>query len=99
MTTNYTGFWGDENGSAKAVITPNVIAKKHTALDCQQGGAHYVTKGIQPIQYIHANNLGFCEGNIVKYATRWKDKNGLEDLLKIKHYVDLLIELEKLQEK
>jgi len=97
MTTDYTGFWGDED--TVTATLPHIIPKKHTALDSQQGGAHYVTKGIQPIQYIHANNLGFCEGNIVKYATRWKDKNGLEDLLKIKHYVDLLIELEKLQEK
>tara|TARA_R110000803_G_scaffold167074_1_gene230362 strand:+ start:902 stop:1081 length:180 start_codon:yes stop_codon:yes gene_type:complete len=49
---------------------------------------------IQPIEYIHANGLGFIEGNIVKYITRWRDKNGIQDLEKIKHYIDLLIELE-----
>lgn len=65
-----------------------------SALDTQVGGGHYKDKAIQPIEYIHANNLGFCEGNVIKYVTRWKDKNGLDDLLKAKHYIELLIELE-----
>ncbi len=51
-----------------------------SALDTQEGGSHYKDKAIQPIQYIHANGLGFCEGNVVKYVTRWRDKNGLADL-------------------
>jgi hypothetical protein len=67
------------------------------ALDVQVGGSHYKRHKIQPIEYIHANNLPFIEGNIVKYITRWREKNGLKDLEKIKHYVDLLIDLEKLQ--
>lgn len=66
-----------------------------SALDVQVGGAHYKGKAIQPIEYIHANNLNYSEGAIVKYITRWREKNGFEDLLKIKHYVDLLIEMEK----
>jgi len=66
------------------------------ALDVQVGGAHYKDKKIQPVEYIHANGLGFLEGCIVKRITRWRDKNGLEDLLKIKHEVDLLIDLEGL---
>ena len=65
-----------------------------TALNVQEGGQHYKSKAIQPIVYIHANNLGFCEGNVVKYITRHKEKNGIEDLKKAKHYIDLLIELE-----
>ncbi len=65
-----------------------------SALDTQEGGSHYKDKAIQPVQYIHANGLGFCEGNVVKYVTRWRDKNGLADLRKAKHYIDLLIELE-----
>ena len=65
-----------------------------SANDKQVGGSHYVSKGIQPIEYILANQLEFCEGNIVKYATRWKDKGGVEDLRKIKHYCDFLIERE-----
>jgi len=65
------------------------------ALNTQVGGSHYKDKGIQPIIYIHANELGFCEGNVVKYVTRWRDKNGVADLRKAIHYLELLIELEQ----
>jgi len=47
---------------------------------------------IQPVDYILANQIPFCEGNIIKYVSRWRMKNGREDLLKAKHYIDLLIE-------
>jgi len=66
-----------------------------SALDVQEGGGHYKDRAIQPIEYIAANHLNFCEGSIVKYITRWRDKGGEQDLQKIKHYVDLLIELER----
>jgi hypothetical protein len=56
----------------------------------QVGGSHYQSP-IQPIDYIAANELGFKEGNIVKYVTRWKRKGGVEDLKKARHYLDLLI--------
>ncbi len=69
-----------------------------SALDVQEAGGHYKSKAIQPIQYIHANKLGFLEGCIVKRITRWRDKDGLKDLLKIKHEIDLLIELEGLEQ-
>jgi hypothetical protein len=65
-----------------------------SALEKQVSGAHYKDKAIQPIIYIHANNLGFCEGNVVKYITRWREKNGIADLEKAKHYIELLIEME-----
>lgn len=64
------------------------------ALETQVGGDHYKTKAIQPVEYIHANGLGFCEGNVVKYVSRWRDKNGLKDLEKARHYLDILIQLE-----
>ena len=64
-----------------------------SALQQQVGGDHYRAKGIQPIVYIHANNLGFCEGNVVKYVTRHKDKNGAADIRKAIHYLELLLEL------
>ena len=76
----------------RIVIQPEPSSK--TALNVQEGGQHYKDKAIQPIVYIHANNLGFCEANVVKYVTRWKDKNGIKDLEKAKHYLELLIELE-----
>jgi len=65
-----------------------------SALDKQVSGKHYKDKGIQPIVYIHANNLGFCEGNVVKYVTRWREKGGEADLKKAIHYLELLIQLE-----
>jgi|TARA_R100000951_G_scaffold65230_5_gene55056 hypothetical protein len=68
------------------------------SLDVQVGGGHYKDFEIQPIEFIHQNNLGFIEGNVIKYITRWRYKNGIEDLKKVKHYVDLLIELEALNE-
>lgn len=67
------------------------------ALDVQVGGNHYKALKIQPIEYIHANNLGYCEGNVVKYISRWRSKGGIKDLEKVKHYVDLLIQLEGLR--
>ena len=63
-----------------------------SAKDYQIGGNHYKNKGIQPIEYIMSNGLGFCEGNVIKYVSRWRDKNGLDDLLKAKHYLEFLIE-------
>lgn len=64
-----------------------------SALDHQEGGDHYKT-AIQPIQFIHANNLGFMEGNVVKYVTRHRKKNGAQDLRKAIHYLEMLIDLE-----
>jgi len=67
-----------------------------SALDNQVGGDHYKKKAIQPIEYIMANEMDFCEGNVVKYITRWKEPGGggVESLRKIKQYVDFLIEEE-----
>jgi hypothetical protein len=66
------------------------------ALDVQVGGGHYKDLKIQPIEYIHANKLGYCEANVVKYISRWRAKGGKKDLQKAKHYIDLLIQLEGL---
>lgn len=60
----------------------------------QIGGDHYSKLKIQPIDFILANKLDWCEANVVKYITRWRFKNGLDDLEKAKHYIDLLIERE-----
>lgn len=64
-------------------------------LAVQVGGDHYRKLQIQPIEYITANNLGFLEGCIVKRISRWRDKDGVADLEKIKHEVDLLITAER----
>lgn len=60
--------------------------------DKQVGGSHYKSLAIEPSEYAMKNGLGFAEGNVVKYVTRYKDKGGLEDLHKAKHYLEMLIE-------
>jgi hypothetical protein len=65
------------------------------ANDIQVGGQHYKAKTIQPWDFIAANQLGYFEGNIVKYVSRWRDKGGVDDLRKARHYLDKLIELEE----
>lgn len=57
----------------------------------QVGGSHYNNKAIQPIDYILENKLGYCEGNVVKYVTRHKDKNGAEDIKKAIHYLQFIL--------
>lgn len=65
-----------------------------SALETQVAGSHYKDLAIQPVEYIHANGLPFIEGSIVKYATRWQEKGGVDDLRKIIHFAQILIELE-----
>ena len=66
-----------------------------SALSVQEGGNHYKDLAIQPVEYIHVNNISYMEGNVIKYVTRWRNKNGITDLRKARHYIDLLIELEE----
>lgn len=63
---------------------------ENNPLDRQVGGNHYKNLKIQPIDYIMENGLGFCEGNIVKYITRYSQKNGVEDIDKVIHYAEIL---------
>ena len=58
----------------------------YNPLVAQEGGGHYKDRGIQPLEYTMKNNLSFCEGNVVKYISRYKSKNGIEDLAKVIHY-------------
>lgn len=64
-------------------------------LETQIGGNHYKDMNIQPLEFIMANKLPYCEANIIKYVCRYKSKNGLQDLLKARHYLDILIEHEQ----
>ena len=64
------------------------------ALEKQVDGNHYKDMAIQPVEFIHANGIPYLEGNVIKYLTRWRKKNGLADLEKARHYIDLLIQLE-----
>ena len=64
------------------------------ATDTQEGGTHYKDMAIQPVEYIHKNGIGYFEGCVIKYVSRWRGKNGLQDLKKARHFLDLLIEME-----
>jgi hypothetical protein len=66
-----------------------------SSLDIQVGGNHYKEMAIQPIEFIMKNNIGFMEGNAIKYISRWRSKGGVEDLKKARHYLDMLIEFEQ----
>lgn len=71
------------------------MLEEQSALATQVGGGHYKDMKIQPVEYIHANGLDYFEGNVIKYVSRWRKKNGIDDLEKARHYINLLIELER----
>ena len=60
----------------------------------QVGGNHYTKMKIQPLEYSLANGLDAAQHTIIKYVSRFRDKNGIEDLRKARHTLDLLIEFE-----
>ena len=94
-----TSFRWEHIGSLGDIIawrpaSPSVDSEKvETALNTQIGGEHYKKYSIQPVEFITKNKLGFLEGCVIKRICRYEDKNGREDLEKIKHEIDLLIEL------
>jgi hypothetical protein len=73
---------------------PAGVVSVSKAIDTQVGGSHYKDMGIQPVEYVHANGIGYFEGCAIKYLSRWRKKNGIEDLRKAIHFIELLIELE-----
>jgi len=66
-----------------------------SALDTQIGGSHYKDMPIQPMEFSMANDLDACQHTIIKYVTRFRQKNGVQDLEKAKHVIDMLIEFEQ----
>jgi hypothetical protein len=61
--------------------------------DVQVGGSHYKTGGMQHWDFVFILELGYFEGNSTKYVSRWRKKNGRQDLDKAAHYVDKMLEL------
>ncbi len=74
-------------------MVKSLMMSSQSQFDTQVGGTHYSKYKIQPLEFIVANNLDFLQGNVVKYVVRYKDKGGLEDLKKARHYLDMIIEL------
>jgi hypothetical protein len=66
----------------------------NSATETQVGGDHYKDMGIQPAEYVHRNKIPYLEGSVIYYVTRWRKKNGIEDLKKARHTLDLIIEME-----
>ena len=69
-------------------LTPNDPLLK------QVGGSHYCAMVIQPVEFCQKNGLGFCESSAIKYLCRHKRKNGVQDLEKAIHFIQILIKLE-----
>lgn len=84
----------DEWNKASKTVYGKLYHPNDHSLKKQVGGDHYKKLKIQPIEYALANNLGICEHAVVKYVSRWKDKNGVEDLRKAIHYIEMLIQRE-----
>lgn len=91
------------DGKNYFVLDSDIIALKEKS-DMPYGVSYIADKpmetpehykmAITPIEFIQKNGLNFCEGNIVKYVARHRRKNGKDDLLKARHYLDMLIEYE-----
>ena len=80
------GTFKFRNKHLKLVDQCKEETQTYNPLVAQEGGGHYKNRGIQPLEYTMQNNLSFCEGNVVKYISRYKSKNGIEDLAKVIHY-------------
>lgn len=65
------------------------------ANETQVGGQHYQKQGIQHWDFVAANGLDYFQGQITKYVSRWKDKNGIQDLEKAMHFLQKYIEIER----
>ena len=95
----YVGETGEEveidedeysyHASDLVLVNGKKETQTYNPLIAQEGGGHYKDRGIQPIEYSEANNLGACQHSVVKYITRHQDKNGIEDLSKIIHFTFL----------
>ena len=79
-------------------VKKSKVREKNNAMTTQVGGNHYSKMKIQPTEYILENEIPFCEGNIIKYISRWRNKNGIEDLKKVIHYAQILIANEEKNE-
>ena len=88
---------GDDFGLQQKAPEPTFLPEEPrtvgSALDIQEGGNHYKKYKIQPIEFVFANNIPVLEANVQKYILRHADKNGMEDLRKARHYLELMAEM------
>ena len=69
-----------------------------SAFDTQVNGSHYKSFKIQPLEFFYQNRIPKPEGDVIQYLLRWRAKNGVEDLKKARHTLDMLIELAEKEE-
>jgi len=81
-------------GTCSATPKHESVLEPSTAMAIQVGGNHYKNMKIQPAEFAQVNGLSFLQGCVIKRICRYKFKNGLEDLMKAKHEIDMIIELE-----
>ena len=106
LDIEYESEFGQPDPATSSAPSPTLDAADSRRMGCsptsptslkstQVGGDHYSKMKIQPIDFITANGIGYIEGNIIKYVCRYKSKNGVEDLKKAQHYLQMLIEQEE----
>jgi len=71
----------------------NTNQKQPTTFNVQIGGDWYKKMPVQLVEFCHKNRIPYVEGNVIKYMVRWREKGGIEDLKKAKHYIDLILEM------
>jgi len=82
-----------EEGKARKAELERV--ERNIALETQVGGNHYNSMKIQPIEYTMKNGMNPLQHTVIKYVSRYKNKNGIEDLKKAIHSLELLIQFEE----
>lgn len=87
MMAIFKSFVEDIKESTARAVNPNPLKR-------QEGGEHYKGFEIQPAEFIFLNNIPYLEGCALKYICRHRLKGGIEDLMKAKHYIDIIMALE-----
>lgn len=85
--------FGLQQKATEPTFLPEELRTPTSALDIQEGGDHYKKYKIQPVEFAFANNMPFLDANAFKYICRHADKNGIADLRKARHYLELMAEM------
>jgi hypothetical protein len=100
QTADASGYCEEHSSYQKAQATTTAeylsdqTEKEIDALATQVGGSHYKDMKIQPVEYIHANAMPYMDGNVVKYISRHRNKNGAEDVRKAIQYCQMILQME-----
>jgi hypothetical protein len=92
LSENVAEEWANEFKRLGVNLSP--IVDPVNALGHQEGGEHYKKMKIQPVEFIHGNNISFLDGCVIKRVCRHRAKNGAEDIRKAIHELKLILELE-----